>query len=101
VPRVDERGGIGKQVVKLCLSALIVGWRSYDMYYSRDLVFFRLVAPPLQPGVMGLLSWYEVYGSSVVYRWREPFISRILGRNRRPRIPVALYPNKHAIDGSC
>jgi hypothetical protein len=35
-PRVDERGGMGSHVVKSCLPALIVGWRSDGMDYSRD-----------------------------------------------------------------
>jgi hypothetical protein len=36
VPQVNERGGRGKQVAKLCLPVLIVGWRSDDMDYSWD-----------------------------------------------------------------
>jgi hypothetical protein len=36
VPQVNERGRRGKQVAKLCLPVLIVGWRSDDMDYSCD-----------------------------------------------------------------
>jgi hypothetical protein len=36
VPQVNERGGRGKQVAKLCLPVLIVRWRSDDMDYSWD-----------------------------------------------------------------
>jgi hypothetical protein len=32
----DERGRIGRQVVKSHLSTLIVGWRSDDVNHSRD-----------------------------------------------------------------
>jgi hypothetical protein len=30
---VDKRGGEGRQVVKSCLSVLIVGWKSGSMDY--------------------------------------------------------------------
>jgi hypothetical protein len=53
LPRVDERGGRGRQVVKSCLPTLIVGWRTDDHGLFLGLVFFRMVAPPLQPGVVG------------------------------------------------
>jgi hypothetical protein len=36
LPRVDERGGMDRQVAKYCLPALIVGWRSDGVDYSRD-----------------------------------------------------------------
>jgi hypothetical protein len=36
LPRVDESGGWGRQVVKSRLSALIVGWRSDGMDHSWD-----------------------------------------------------------------
>jgi hypothetical protein len=45
-----------------------------------SLILFRLVAPPLQPGVVGHIR-YRVYDSLVVCHRREPVISRILGRN--------------------
>jgi hypothetical protein len=53
LPRVDERGGRGKQVANSCLPALIVGWRCDGHGSFPGLVLFRLVAPPLQPGVVG------------------------------------------------
>jgi hypothetical protein len=40
-------------VVKSCLPALIIGWRSDGSGSCPGLVLFRLVAPPLQPGVVG------------------------------------------------
>jgi hypothetical protein len=52
--RVDERGGRGRQVVKSYLPALIIGWRSDGCESFPRLVLFRLVAPPVQPGVVGL-----------------------------------------------
>jgi hypothetical protein len=36
VPRVDERGRRGRQVVKFCLPMLIVGWKSDDVDYFRN-----------------------------------------------------------------
>jgi hypothetical protein len=91
--RVDEKGGMGKQLVKSYLLALILGWRSDGMDYFRDLVLFRLVAAPLQHGVVGPLSWYRVHGSLAVCRWRELVVSRILGRNQQPAMPGVLYPD--------
>jgi hypothetical protein len=40
-------------VLKSCLPALIVGWRSDGRGSLLGLVLFRLVAPPIQPGVVG------------------------------------------------
>jgi hypothetical protein len=51
LPRVIERGGRGRQVVKSRLRTLIVGWRSDGGSFS-GLVLFRFVAPPLKPGVV-------------------------------------------------
>jgi hypothetical protein len=34
--RTNKRGREGKQVSKLCLPALIIGWRSHDVDYSQD-----------------------------------------------------------------
>jgi hypothetical protein len=34
LPRVNERGGMGRQVVKSHLATLIIGWRSDVMDYS-------------------------------------------------------------------
>jgi hypothetical protein len=42
----------------------------------------------------GVVPWYRVYYSLVVYRWREPIISRVLGCNQRPAVPEVYYPNK-------
>jgi hypothetical protein len=39
-----------------------------------------------------------VYGSQVVYRWREPIISRVLGRNRWPAVLRVYYLDKVAIE---
>jgi hypothetical protein len=36
LPRVDERGEMDRQVVKSCLPALIIGWRSDGVDLSRD-----------------------------------------------------------------
>jgi hypothetical protein len=36
LPRVDERGGMDRQVVKSRLPALIIGWRSDGVDRSRD-----------------------------------------------------------------
>jgi hypothetical protein len=69
---------MGRQVVKSYLPTLIIGWRSDGVDYSQDLILFRLVAPPLHPGVAGLISWYGVYGSPAVYHWRKPVVSIIL-----------------------
>jgi hypothetical protein len=45
-------------VVKSCLAMLIVGWRSDGRGLFLGSVLFRLVAPPLQPGVVGhFLVW--------------------------------------------
>jgi hypothetical protein len=46
------------------------------------LILFKLVAPPLQSGVVVSFFWYGVYGSLAVCRWSEPVVSRILGHNR-------------------
>jgi hypothetical protein len=48
-----------RHVVKSCLPAPIVGWKKHKRGLLPGLVFFRLVAPPLQPGVVGL---YPVQG---------------------------------------
>jgi hypothetical protein len=45
------------------------------------LVLFRLVAPPLQPGVVGRYLAQVVWCPAVCY-WREPVVPRILGCNR-------------------
>jgi hypothetical protein len=38
--------------------------------------------------------WYVVYGSPAVCCWREPIVSRILSRNRRPTVLRVLDPDK-------
>jgi hypothetical protein len=40
----------------------------------------------------GVISWYGVYGSPAVCRWRELIVSRILGRNQRPMVPGVSTP---------
>jgi hypothetical protein len=57
------------------------------------LIYLGWWPPPFHPGVVELLSWYGVNGSPAVCRWREPVISRILGRNRWPTVPQVLYPD--------
>jgi hypothetical protein len=49
-PRSRREAGWFRQVVKSCLPAPIIGWKKR----KRGLVLFRLVAPPLQPGVLRL-----------------------------------------------
>jgi hypothetical protein len=41
----------------------------------------------------GAISWYGVYGSPTICRWREPIVSRVLGHNRWPMVPGVYYPN--------
>jgi hypothetical protein len=41
----------------------------------------------------GAIPEYGVYGFPANYCWREPIVSRILGRNRWPTIPGVFYPN--------
>jgi hypothetical protein len=48
-----------RQVMKSCLPTPIVGWKKHKYGLLQGLVLFRLVAPPLQPGVVGL---YPVWG---------------------------------------
>jgi hypothetical protein len=43
-----------RQVVKSCLLVPIVGWKKRKCGLLLGLVLFSLVAPPLQPGVVGL-----------------------------------------------
>jgi hypothetical protein len=58
-PRVKEGGGMVRQVVKSCLPAPIIGWKKHKRGLLPGLGLFRLVAPPLQPAVVGL---YPVWG---------------------------------------
>jgi hypothetical protein len=54
MPRVDEKGGRGRQVAKSRLLVLIVGRRSDGMDRSRDQFFLGWCPPPpLQPGMVG------------------------------------------------
>jgi hypothetical protein len=52
--RVEEGGRTVRQVAKSCLPAPIVGWKKCNRGLLPGLVLFRLVAPPLQPRVVGL-----------------------------------------------
>jgi hypothetical protein len=79
-PRVEEAGRTVRQVVKSCLPMPIVGWKKHKHGLQLRLVLFRLVAPPLQPGVVGLYLVRGVW-SPVVYHWREPVVSTIFGCN--------------------
>jgi hypothetical protein len=54
--QVNKRGRRGKRVVKSRLPMLIVGQRSDGHGLFPKLVLFILVAPPLQPGVVGPFS---------------------------------------------
>jgi hypothetical protein len=92
LPRVNKRGGRGRQVMKFHLPILIVGWRSDGVDCSRGLVLFRLVAPPLQPGLVEPIR-YRVYGSPAICRLRKPVVSRILGCNGWPAVPGVHYRN--------
>jgi hypothetical protein len=59
------------------------------------LVLFRLVALPLQPGVVGqcMPVWYGVLSPLAVCHWRESVVSRFFGCNRRPAIPGVQDPD--------
>jgi hypothetical protein len=59
LPWVDKRVGRGRQVVKSRLPALIIGWRSDGHRSFPRLVLFRLVVPPIQPGVVRLFPSME------------------------------------------
>jgi hypothetical protein len=59
LPRVDERGVRGRHVAKSHLPMLIIGWRSDGRGSFLGLVLFRLVAPPIQHGVVGLFPGME------------------------------------------
>jgi hypothetical protein len=48
-----------KQVVKSCVPVPIVEWKKRKRGLLTRLVLFKLVAPPLQPGLVGL---YLVWG---------------------------------------
>jgi hypothetical protein len=54
LPLVNERSGKGRQVAKSCLPALNCRLENRRRGWSSGLILFRLVAPPLQPGVVGL-----------------------------------------------
>jgi hypothetical protein len=42
----------------------------------------------------GAVSWYGLYGSPAVYRWREPVVFRTLARNRQATVPGVHYPDR-------
>jgi hypothetical protein len=94
---VDERGGRGRQVAKSHLSALIVGWRSDSHKSFSGLVLFRLLASPLQPGVVGPFPGMGcmIHQSFVICRLRKPIVSRILSCNPRPAVPRIHYPDRN------
>jgi hypothetical protein len=54
LPRANERGGKGRQVVKSCLPMLNRRVENRRRGRSSGLILFWLVAPPLQPRVVGL-----------------------------------------------
>jgi hypothetical protein len=74
------------------MGALIIGWRTDGRGSCPGLVISRLVAPPLQPKVVGLFPGMGVYGSPIICRWREPIVSKFLGRNRWPMVHVLFTP---------
>jgi hypothetical protein len=78
---VEEGGGTVREVVKSCLPVPIVGWKKRKRGLLLRLDLFRLMAPPLQPGVVGLYLVRGVWFPSIC-RWKELIISKILGRNR-------------------
>jgi hypothetical protein len=92
---VGEGGVSSKQVMKSYLSMSTVMRKRWRCGLLSGLVHFRLVAPPLQPGVVGPYPvWlYVVYGFPAVCHWREPVISRILDRNRWPVVRGVLDPD--------
>jgi hypothetical protein len=94
--RVEEGGGSDRQVVKSCLPTSTVMRKrdSADFYW----VQFYLGCWPL---LFSKEWWghirYGLYGFPAVCCWREPVVSRILGRNRRPAVPGVLDPNKFSL----
>jgi hypothetical protein len=69
LPRLIKRGGRTRQVVKSHLPELIIGWRCDGGSFLR-LILFRLVAHPLQPGVVGS---FAVMG----YMVPQPFVAGV------------------------
>jgi hypothetical protein len=55
-------------------------------------VLFRLVASPLQSAVAGPYSVWGVW-FLVICHWREPVVSKILGRNRWATVPEVPDPD--------
>jgi hypothetical protein len=41
----------------------------------------------------GAVPWFGVDGSPVIFRWREPIVFRVWGRNWRPVVPGVYYPD--------
>jgi hypothetical protein len=72
---------MGRHVVKPFLPVPIVQWKSEGVDHSQDLFFLDW-----WPLLFSLEWWdlirYGVYGFPTIYRWREPIVSRILGRNQ-------------------
>jgi hypothetical protein len=80
-PQLKEGGGMVRQVAKSCMPAPIVGWKKGKRGLLSGLVLFSLVAPPLQPGVVGLYPVRGVWFSNHLLQW-EPVVFSILGHNR-------------------
>jgi hypothetical protein len=70
---------------------LIIGWRTDGRGSCPELVIFRLVAPPLQPKVVGPFPGMGVW-FPIIYCWREPIVSKFLSRNRWPTVYVLFTP---------
>jgi hypothetical protein len=64
LPRVDERGGKGRQLVTSYLPTLNCRVEKQQCAWSSGLILFWLVDPPLQPGVVGS---FLVMGCMVPY----------------------------------
>jgi hypothetical protein len=45
--------------------------------------------------------WYSVCGSPAVCRWREPVVSRFMGRNWLPTVPGIQDPNRTCFGYGC
>jgi hypothetical protein len=53
---------------------------------------FQVGGPSSSAWSGGGVPWYEVYVSPVVCHWREPIVSKVLGRSRQPSVPGYITP---------
>jgi hypothetical protein len=54
---------------------------------------FQIGGPSSSAWSGGAIPWYGVYDSPAVCHWRESIISRVLGHNRLPVVPMVYYPD--------